>query len=84
MVQGGEQWERIATANARSNRQFFGFLAAATVLMGLVLLIFTRSILEPLTELGRAADRIGNGQYDAPPLAVCGSDELGRTAGPST
>lgn len=48
--------------------------------MGLVLLIFTRSILEPLTELGRAADRIGNGQYDAPPLAVCGSDELGRTA----
>ncbi len=80
MVQGGEQWERIAAANARSNRQFFGFLAAATVLMGLVLLIFTRSILEPLTELGRAADRIGNGQYDAPPLAVCGSDELGRTA----
>ena len=80
MIQGGEQWREIEAVNARTSRQFVGFLAAATVMLLLVLLVFTHSILRPLAELGRAADAIGTGRYDAPPLPVRGDDELGRTA----
>ena len=48
--------------------------------MVLTLAVFIRSILRPLTALGRAADTICTGRYDAPPLNVPGDDELGRTA----
>jgi len=80
MVKGGEQWEEITAANDRSGRRFALVLAAATVLMALVVVVFTRSILKPLTDLGRAADQISQGRYDAPPLEVRGGDETGRTA----
>ena len=80
MVQGGMQWKKIDQANARSSKQFVAFLIVATVLMGLVLAVFKRSILIPLAALGRAADTIGAGQYDAPPVVVRGDDELGRAA----
>ena len=80
MVQGGDQWREITAANARSGQYFALILAVDTALMALVLLIFTHSILKPLTNLGRAADEIGRGCYDAPPLAVHGNDEIGRTA----
>lgn len=80
MVQGGNQWREITAANARSGQHFALILVLDTALMALVLVIFTRSILKPLINLGRAADEIGRGRYDAPPLAVHGDDEIGRTA----
>lgn len=80
MVQGGDQWNQIAAANASSIRQLAGFMVAATVLMVLALLLFTRSIIKPLTDLGCAADTISTGCYDAPPLEIQSMDELGRTA----
>lgn len=80
MIQGGEQWQEIDETNTRSSSRFVIFLIIATALMCVVLLVFNRSILRPLAALGRAADMIGNGRYDAPPLIVRGDDELGRTA----
>ena len=80
MIQGGAQWQEIDSANTASSRRFVGFLAISTVLMVLILLVFIRSILNPLAALGRAADTIGTGRYDAPPLVVRGDDEVGRAA----
>lgn len=80
MVQGGSQWRDITASNARSEQHFVLLMAATTVLTLLVLLVFTRSILKPLADLGRAAGEISKGRYDAPPLAVHGGDEIGRTA----
>ena len=80
MIQGGEQWQEIDETNTRSSSRFVIFLIIATALMCVVLLVFNRSILRPLAALGRAADTIGTGRYDAPPLIVRGDDELGRTA----
>lgn len=80
MGQGGEQWRRISAANEKRTRQLITFLVLITLLVCVALTIFVRSVLRPVAELGRAADRISVGQYDAPPLAICGGDELGRTA----
>lgn len=80
MAQGGSQWREIVAANASSEQNFTLLMAVTTVLMVLVVLVFTRSILKPLADLGRAAGEISIGRYDAPPLAVFGSDEIGRTA----
>ena len=80
MIQGGEQWQEIDESNTRSSNRFVIFLIIASALMCGVLLVFNRSILRPLAALGRAADTIGTGRYDAPPLIVRGDDELGRTA----
>lgn len=80
MAQGGSQWRHIAAVNAHSEQNFALLMAATTVLTVLVVLIFTRSILAPLTDLDRAASEISKGRYDAPPLDVSGSDEIGRTA----
>lgn len=55
-------------------------MLAVSLLLILVLTVFARSILHPLTELSSAAAEIGAGRYDAPPLAVRGRDELGTTA----
>ena len=78
MDQGREQWEEISAANTRSSRQFLGFLAVVALLMLFVLTVFIRNVLKPLEDLSRAADQIGSGQYDAPPLKARGNDELGR------
>lgn len=80
IVQGGEQWREIEQTNRRSSDRFMVFSLASTVMMVLLLLVFHRSILRPLLNLGRAADQIRSGCYDAPPLEVKGDDELGRTA----
>ena len=80
MVQGGMQWQEADRINARSSKQFVAFLIVATVLMGLTLVVFKRSILAPLAALGQAADTISAGHYEAPPVVVRGDDELGRTA----
>ena len=80
MVQGGAQWQEIVAANTRSTEWFAFFLIMDTVLLSLMLTVFTRSILKPLSDLGRAAHEISVGRYDAPPLMVQGEDELGRTA----
>lgn len=80
MVQGGVQWQEIVAANTRSTEWFAFFLIMDTVLLSLMLTVFTRSILKPLSDLGRAAHEISVGRYDAPPLIVQGEDELGRTA----
>lgn len=77
---GNEQWGQMSNANTATIRKFGVFMAAATVLMILALLLFTKSIIKPLTDLGRAADAISTGCYDAPPLEVQSMDELGRTA----
>lgn len=79
-VQGAEQWQQIAAVNVRSNRQFVTLLVLSTLVVLLALVVFIRSILRPIKELGQAADRISACQYDAPPLVVQGRDELGRTA----
>lgn len=79
-VQGAEKWQQIAEVNQRSARQFVMILVVSTLMVLLSLLLFIRSILRPIAELGRAADRISARQYDAPPLTVQGHDELGRTA----
>lgn len=80
MAQGGEQWSQIAQANDSSIRRLAMSMAGMTILMVLFLLLFTRSIIKPLTDLGAAADAISAGRYDAPPLEVRSTDELGRTA----
>ena len=79
-VQGADQWQQMEQVNKRSNRQFVGLLVLSTLVVVLGLMLFTRSILRPVHALGQAADRISARQYDAPPLAVQGGDELGRTA----
>lgn len=80
MVQGGERWRQITQSNDRSIHQMAVGMAVTTVLVVLALLLFTRSIIKPLTDLGRAADAISTGCYDAPPLKIRSMDELGRTA----
>ena len=80
MEQGGRQWQQISTANGHRTRQLLTFLIIITLMVCVVLMIFVRSVLRPVTELGHAADRISVGQYDAPPLEIRGRDELGRTA----
>ena len=80
MIQGGKQWEEIEAANTRSIQQFIGFLTIITLLVVVMLFVLSYSVLRPLAELGRAADRLGNGQYDSPPLEVRGNDEIGRVA----
>ena len=80
MEQGGRQWQQISTANGHRTRQLLTFLIIITLMVCVVLMIFIRSVLRPVTELGHAADRISVGQYDAPPLEIRGRDELGRTA----
>ena len=80
MEQGGQQWQQISTANGHRTRQLLTFLIIITLMVCVVLMIFIRSVLRPVTELGHAADRISVGQYDAPPLEIRGRDELGRTA----
>lgn len=80
MEQGGQQWQQISTANGHRTRQLLTFLIIITLMVCVVLMIFVRSVLRPVTELGHAADRISVGQYDAPPLEIRGRDELGRTA----
>lgn len=80
MVQGGEQWNQIAQANVARIRRLAAGMVGITVSMALALLLFMRSVIKPLTDLGAAADAISAGRYDAPPLEVRSSDELGRTA----
>ncbi len=80
IVQGGEQWHEIETANWRNSQRFVGFLVATTAVVLLILVVFTRSVLRPLADLGRAADQIRAGHYDAPPLEVRSGDEIGRAA----
>ena len=80
MTQGEQQWREIESANSRHTRELSGLLVLSMAVLALLLMLFTRSFIRPLTDLGRAADIIGTGQYDAPPLAVRGKDELGRTA----
>ncbi len=80
MEQGGQQWQTISSANEYRTRQLITFLIIITLLVCVVMMIFIRSVLWPVTELGRAADRISVGQYDAPPLEIRGQDEFGRTA----
>lgn len=80
MVQGGEQWSQITQTNNSSIRRLAMGMTGMTIVMVLVLLLFAQSIIKPLTDLGAAADAISAGRYDAPPLEVRSSDELGRTA----
>lgn len=47
------QWQEIDRINARSSKQFVAFLIVATVLMGLTLVVFKRSILAPLPHWDR-------------------------------
>ena len=70
----------IDRINARSSKQFVCFWIVATVLMGLTLVVFKRSILAPWPHPGQAADAISAGHYEAPPVVNRGDDELGRTA----
>lgn len=44
----------------------FGFFSAAFLLLGIGALIMQKSVLKPLKDLGRAAERIGNGDLDTP------------------
>lgn len=80
MAQGSAQYQQTEASNAHNMRVFVLYMLAASLLLFLVLAIFARSILRPLTELSRAAAEIGAGRYDAPPLPVRGQDELGTTA----
>ena len=80
MAQGSAQYQQAEDANLHSMRIFVLYVFCASLLLFLVLTVFARSILRPLMELSRAAAEIGAGRYDAPPLPVCGQDELGTTA----
>lgn len=80
MAQGSAQYQQAEDANLHSMRIFVLYMFCASLLLFLVLTVFARSILRPLMELSRAAAEIGAGRYDAPPLPVCGQDELGTTA----
>lgn len=80
MIQGGEQWHEIEEANWRSSRRFVGYLVITTAAVVLILAVFNRTVLRPLSDLGRAAEQICAGRYDAPPLAVRSGDEIGRAA----
>lgn len=80
IVEGGEQWNEIEAANSRSSQRFVVFLLMTTAAVVVLLAVFTHSVLRPLMDLGRAADQIRAGRYDAPPLAVRSGDEIGRAA----
>ena len=81
MADGNAQYREAERRNVESMRVFVVYMLAASMLLMGVLAVFSRSILHPLRELGDAADAISAGRYDAPPLSVRGSDELGRAAG---
>ncbi len=80
MEYGDQQWQEIAAANRASSRISGVFLTVGTCLMLCVLWLLVHSVLAPLTELGEAANCISAGQYDAPPLKIRGTDEVGRVA----
>lgn len=80
MAQGNTQYREAERLNVQSMQRFVLFMVAASLLLVLLLMVFARSILRPLTDLSRAADALRAGRYDAPPLLVRGDDELGRTA----
>lgn len=80
MAQGNERWSNIAAANDASVRRIVLGIVCVSVLTVFLLTLFARSILCPVSGLGRAADAISTGCYDAPPLEVQSQDELGRTA----
>lgn len=80
MEQGSAQYQQAEDANVHSMRIFVFYTLAASMLLFLILMVFARSILRPLTNLSRAAAEIGAGYYDAPPLPVRGRDELSTTA----
>lgn len=80
MIYGGEQWQEIEASNTRASSQFLVFMMLGTIALILILLMFNHNILKPLDDLSRAADTIGTGCYDAPPLEIHGNNELGRTA----
>lgn len=48
--------------------------------MVIMLFVLSYSVLRPLAELGHAADLIGIGQYDSPPLEVRSNDEISCVA----
>ncbi|MDO4614678.1 MAG: histidine kinase [Lachnospiraceae bacterium] len=80
MSRGNAQWQEIQSANEKNLQRFIFLLFGSTIMMIGVLLIFTKSILRPLTDLSRAADRIRKGKYDGGPLPVRSNDELGKAA----
>lgn len=80
IVQGGVQWEEIEVANMRSIQRFAALLTIITFMMVIMLFVLSYSVLRPLAELGHAADLIGIGQYDSPPLEVRSNDEIGCVA----
>ena len=80
MEQGDSQWQEIAVAHEFSTRVSGGLLVIGTALMVFIIWLLVHSVLAPLAELGRAANQISAGQYDAPPLKIRGKDEVGRLA----
>lgn len=80
MDQGNLQYRAAEERNVQSMRTFVLFMLGASLLMLLLLTVFARSILQPLTALGRAAGEIGAGRYDAPPLVIRGGDEVGTAS----
>ncbi len=74
-------FETDARARVNRLRQLqVAFLVTAFLLLGWSYLFIRRRIVQPLSELGEAADRIGQGQL-VRPVHVGSEDEIGRLAG---
>ena len=67
MAEGSTQYRRAEDANTHNMRLFVLYMLSGSLLLFLVLAIFARSILRPLTELGRAAAEIG--RHDREPVS---------------
>lgn len=80
MAQGNAQYREMEARNARGLQSFLLYMLLSSLSLAFMLLLFARSILHPLTDLSKAAEEIGAGRYDAPPLTVQGHDELGTTS----
>lgn len=80
LLAGEERWRLLAEANRRNSRLILLYMGCGTAISILVVLLLLRSIVTPLSNLGRAADAIGKGDYEQPPLPEDRKDEIGRTA----
>lgn len=80
MAQGITQFQEAEVRNTQRTQAFLLYMLLASLLLCLVLMLFSRSILRPLSNLCAAAAEIGAGRYDAPPLEVRSRDELGTVS----
>ncbi len=79
MTAGEARWEKENTINTHHRQMVYIMMMAVTVLTLVMLVLFFRTFLRPLKDLGEAAENVAAGEYDLEPLPVRSEDEIGRT-----